>query len=280
MSKKGGKTSPYRTCLTGFHMHEMLVALSIASIITGIGVPGVQFLVFNSKLKTGANGLVSARNLSRSEAVTQSTPLSVCSNSNRAECRGKPWNEDRIVSMYENVKGMENANGMVDGSDALLLVSADVDVSLSGPAYPQFPTTEGLVNHCDDDCLNGNTDAPYADHDYSNTLPLLIRLLPGTAVYASESGGSQVQGATETLVSEKSSREHGAGLGQGGVVDLSDDGTTTEDSEDTATSYVSTTGSGLGPSPSFATFQLCNGGTGRTITVNSTGRVKVADSSC
>ncbi len=246
-----------RTRWSGYTVYEMLITLLIASLLVGIAVPSLRFFVVNSKLSTGTNSLVIALNLARSEAVTRSVPVSVCPSTTGTNCTSTAWNQGWIVFVDEDVAGT------VDGADLILLrsdgFSSDVNVSLVGPPYLQFQPTGSLVDECGVECLHGPDKALLAANDGAVSLPLLLWLLPGTAAYAAPPDGPPGQGAAN---GQGVGNGQGNGQGQGVAVGLGGENP------------------GLGPSPGFATFNLCNGGTGRTITVNSVGRVRVADSSC
>jgi Tfp pilus assembly protein FimT len=235
----------------------MLITLLIASLLVGIAVPSLRFFVVNSKLSTGTNSLVIALNLARSEAVTRSVPVSVCPSTTGTNCTSTAWSQGWIVFVDEDVAGT------VDGADLILLrsdgFSSDVNVSLVGPPYLQFQPTGSLVDECGVECLHGPDKALLAANDGAVSLPLLLWLLPGTAAYAAPPDGPPGQGAAN---GQGVGNGQGNGQGQGVAVGLGGENP------------------GLGPNPGFATFNLCNGGTGRTITVNSVGRVRVADSSC
>lgn len=243
----------------GFTVYEMLITLLIVSLLIGIAVPSLRFFVVNSKLTTGTNSLVTALNLARSEAVKRSVTVSVCPSTSGNTCTDTAWNLGWIVFVDEDTPGT------VDGADEILLksdgFSEDVNVSLSGPPYLQFQPTGSLVDDCNAACLDGQ--AMLASSGTRESLPLWLRLLPGRAARAAPpesppgEGGDTAQGVGQ-----------GRGADQGGGVAVAPDGA------------PSVQGNDVGGPPSFATFNLCNGGTGRTITVNGVGRVRVSDSSC
>jgi len=61
----------------GFTLIELLIVLTIIAIMAGVGVPGFQTMMQNSRLTTTTNSLLSALQYARSEAVTQRTAVTV-----------------------------------------------------------------------------------------------------------------------------------------------------------------------------------------------------------
>ncbi len=62
---------------SGFTLLELIVAISIASILTVLAIPSFSDMMRNNRLTTYANELVTSLNLARSEAVKRSVVVSV-----------------------------------------------------------------------------------------------------------------------------------------------------------------------------------------------------------
>jgi len=61
----------------GFTLIELMVVLAIIAILAMIGIPGFQTTLQNSRMTSATNGLLSALQYARSEAVTQRTAVTV-----------------------------------------------------------------------------------------------------------------------------------------------------------------------------------------------------------
>lgn len=71
----------------GFTLIEMLVTISIATILTSIAVPSFTKMVERNRISSGTNEFLSALILARSEAVKRSQSVSVCvSNAAQTAC--------------------------------------------------------------------------------------------------------------------------------------------------------------------------------------------------
>jgi len=62
----------------GFTLVEMLIALAVAAILLGVGIPSFSGAIKNSQVSSDYNGLVQALYLARSEAVKTSELVTVC----------------------------------------------------------------------------------------------------------------------------------------------------------------------------------------------------------
>lgn len=71
----------------GFTLIELTMALAIAAIVLGIGVPGFQQIIRSNQLSSGANAIVTAVNLARSEAINRAARVTFCKSINLTSCR-------------------------------------------------------------------------------------------------------------------------------------------------------------------------------------------------
>ena len=71
-----------RTCMRGFNLIEMMVAVAVLSILVTIAAPSMIDLIRDSRLAAQSDMLVSALNTARLEAVKQRTNFSVCAAEN------------------------------------------------------------------------------------------------------------------------------------------------------------------------------------------------------
>jgi type IV fimbrial biogenesis protein FimT len=70
----------FETCRTrsrGFTLVELMVTVSVASVLLALGVPTFSKLIANNRIATQTNEFVGALNLARSEAVRRSQGVSI-----------------------------------------------------------------------------------------------------------------------------------------------------------------------------------------------------------
>jgi type IV fimbrial biogenesis protein FimT len=101
---------------TGFTIVEVMLAVAIVGILTAIGIPALRNLTLQQRISTTAQDLQLDFALARSEAITRSVSVSVCTSSDGASCTGTGWEGGRII--YSDA----NQNGALDGGDALIRV--------------------------------------------------------------------------------------------------------------------------------------------------------------
>ena len=67
-----------RTYSRGFNLLELMVAIAIAGILLGIGIPSFTEFVRNSRMTSTANELLADITLARSEAIKRRSPVMLC----------------------------------------------------------------------------------------------------------------------------------------------------------------------------------------------------------
>jgi prepilin-type N-terminal cleavage/methylation domain-containing protein len=108
----------------GFTLWELLMALLVAGILFGIGVPNVMELQRNGAMSAAANDLVTAVLLARTEAVKRRVPVGLCLADN--PLAGTPTCTPDAVTdsttrgfvVFVDENGDLDANGNPDLSDA------------------------------------------------------------------------------------------------------------------------------------------------------------------
>lgn len=76
--KKGTATHTRRRS-RGFTLIELMITLTVAVILIAIAIPSFNYLTVSSKLTTVSNGLVTALNTARMEAIKRNNLVTVCS---------------------------------------------------------------------------------------------------------------------------------------------------------------------------------------------------------
>lgn len=163
---------------TGFTLLELLVTLTVAGVILGIGVPNLMEFQRNNAIAGASNDFVTAVLSARSEAVKRQVPVSLCAtNDPLAEpptCAptGTGTNGGFVVWVDED-DDPATSTTMTDASDGDIVIDADervlrrieapggaIDVFLDGGyiAYapngftrdPGVDRTTNWVLYCDD----------------------------------------------------------------------------------------------------------------------------------
>ncbi len=100
----------------GLTMIELLIVVTIASILLAVGVPGMQDIINGVTVNNQAKTLRSALNYTRSEAVRRNMPVTLCASSDTTSCSDNAWNEGWLVF----VDGDED--GTVDAAEEIVRV--------------------------------------------------------------------------------------------------------------------------------------------------------------
>ena len=85
---------------TGFTLIELMVAVSVAAILTAVAIPAFSNFMMNDRDSSQINALSSSFNYARSEAVKRNTPVGVqvCPSTDRLTCNAAaPWSSGWIV---------------------------------------------------------------------------------------------------------------------------------------------------------------------------------------
>ncbi len=115
----------------GFSLIELLVVLSIAVILLGIGVPNMQQYIVSTRLATAANEFFTALNVARSEAVRRGQQVTVITNGTAGS---RDWTTG--WTMFVDT----NANGTLDAGEEVLRVGAALDAPMTVMGSANFGT--------------------------------------------------------------------------------------------------------------------------------------------
>lgn len=85
-----------RKRIAGFTIIELMVTVTLLSVVLVLALPGFQSFIQNNRVATQANNFITALTLARSEALKRGTNVSVCASSDQATCTGA-WNQGWIV---------------------------------------------------------------------------------------------------------------------------------------------------------------------------------------
>ncbi|MBM0105164.1 GspH/FimT family pseudopilin [Steroidobacter sp. S1-65] len=71
--------------MAGFTLLELMITVTVAAILLGIGVPAFSDIIRNNRLTAGSNDLLHSTQRARSEAVKRQTTVAVCATANAEE---------------------------------------------------------------------------------------------------------------------------------------------------------------------------------------------------
>lgn len=115
----------------GFTLYELLVAIMVAGLVLGLGIPNYREFQRNNAMSSAANDLVAGINMARAEAVKRQVPVTLCASPDVTvpvpQCG--LGNGGFIVFADENGNGVitdaTDGNAFVDAGEQILLQRAD-----------------------------------------------------------------------------------------------------------------------------------------------------------
>ncbi len=122
----------------GFTIIELMVAIAVLGVLMGIGVPGMQSFLQNSRLTSQINLLSTSLAIARSEAIKRNDRVLICVSTNGTACEatgsGTTWDEGWLVFVDRN------NNSVVDlgppGTDDCAVTATTDCIIASQAAYP------------------------------------------------------------------------------------------------------------------------------------------------
>lgn len=120
----------------GFTLPEVIATMAIAGILLAVAVPNFRELIRENRLASQANSLVSAINLTRSEAIKRGTRVTLCKSNDGTQCSGIGTYEQGWIIFSD----ANNPVGRVDNNDKIVRI------------FTKLPNTMTLIG-------NGNIDS-------------------------------------------------------------------------------------------------------------------------
>jgi len=116
----------------GFTLLELLVTLTVVTVVAFIAVPALGWLVLDVRMTADVNAFVTSIQLARSETAKRAAPVVVCKTADRRACGGADlhYEDGWMVFVGE------------DGEDGDDLLEADASGSL---LFSYAPSIEGTI---------------------------------------------------------------------------------------------------------------------------------------
>lgn len=135
ITKMSAKVSHNR----GFTLIELIVTMSVAAILIGIGVPNFLELIRDNRLATQYNDFLSALNLARSEAINRGTGVTLCKRNTAGTACNNSGNWDDGWFVFADI----NRDGILDSKDLKFDRNKDGVVDINDAIVRIFPPLTG-----------------------------------------------------------------------------------------------------------------------------------------
>ena len=107
----------------GFTLIEVVMVVAIMAILAVIAAPSLRDIIWNARMTSNANDLLTDLSVARAEAVKRGTPTTVCTSNNGTSCTATLWNQGWIV-FSDSGPDRGGTTGVVDAG----LAAPDTDV--------------------------------------------------------------------------------------------------------------------------------------------------------
>jgi len=102
----------------GLTLHELLISLTILSIIAALSVPNFSHFIHENKMDVTTGKFFRDLTYARASSINYNANITVCASENHITCKNtKDWSKNDIIIMMDN-----NGNLTLDGTDRLLKV--------------------------------------------------------------------------------------------------------------------------------------------------------------
>ena len=114
---------------TGFTLIELLIAIAIAAVILGMGVPSLTSVVKDQRLSNALSTVARAVYLARSESAKSGDSVTLCARATDTQC-GTDWNNGLLVFRDSSFTDSET-QAVRDPADAILRIVEPYSSSVS-----------------------------------------------------------------------------------------------------------------------------------------------------
>jgi type IV fimbrial biogenesis protein FimT len=108
-------------CSGGFSLLELIITLSIATILLAIGIPSFQTFTQKNRMSAAMNTIFTHLNLARSEAIIRGIDIVLCPSVDGVDCHNTMIWDEKII-MFTDI----NKNRLFDLGESLI---RQVDIS-------------------------------------------------------------------------------------------------------------------------------------------------------
>lgn len=119
----------------GFTLVELMVTIAVLGILLTIAVPNFQAFIFNNRMTSIANNMLTTLGYARSEAVKRAANVTVCASSSGVACTAGGWesgwvvldaggNVLRVQEALEGEATLTGAGAMVIGANGRMTMPA------------------------------------------------------------------------------------------------------------------------------------------------------------
>jgi len=154
-------TRTYKKRNNGFTLIELIVTISIATILASIAIPSFTELIRSNQLTSGTNELVSSLILARSEALKRNNNVSLCASLDQTTCSGTDFSTGWIVFVDCNA----DPNGTIDGGTDCNGDGDTTDVGDNDPIIKVHGPIEGMS-------ISKNGTASYQTFNFTGRAPV------------------------------------------------------------------------------------------------------------
>lgn len=144
---------------SGFTLLELIITLTLISIVTAFAIPSMTSFTKNDRLVTNINSMVGHLAYARSEAVKRSQQVSMCVSNNTdtpaPSCTGGNWEDGWIVyidadanNSFDAAEEVIKAHGPFTGNNAVTINNVGTQVIYDNRGY--LASNTGSLLLCDD----------------------------------------------------------------------------------------------------------------------------------
>lgn len=139
-------------CQRGFTLVELIITLSVLTIMLLIATPSFFELIESNKLRTTKDLLVSALYTAQQQAISKNVPVYFCPSSDGKNC-DDAWHQNDGWLVYED---MDRSEGLDNGEIILSQVDIKVDRIISDQRILRFLPMGQVTNNTFTLCSNSD----------------------------------------------------------------------------------------------------------------------------
>ena len=83
--------------VTGFTLIELMITVSLVAILMMIAAPSLRDVMWNARMTSATNDLITDLSVARAEAVTRGVPTAICTSNTGAACTATAWSQGWII---------------------------------------------------------------------------------------------------------------------------------------------------------------------------------------